>query len=505
MGKVYIVGSGPGDPRLITLKALDAIRKADCIVYDRLAGQSLLSEAPPCAECIYAGKRSGAHSMSQADINRLLVEKACAGLCVVRLKGGDPLLFGRGAEEADALAEAGIDFEIIPGVTAALGAAAYAGIPLTDRRECSSVTFVTGREGEGGSPGVNWKALAQTRGTIVVYMGRSELADVSRELATAGLDAQTPAVVIENATLPGERVVAGTLGDIAAKADAAGLEPPCITIIGAVAGKYPSLSWFERLPLFGKSVCLTRPDGVQDALARALEDLGAEVIRFPAIEIVPSPPERLAEGLSSLPDADWVVFTSGQGVETFFDALTREGRDARALAGKRVAAVGPATAEALLATGIKADLVPATFTGAALLDELLSASENGEEFLLWRAAAAREELADGLRRAGRIVVEVVAYEAVRPASVDAALRERLISAPPSAILFSSASTVRNFVDLVGTAEAKAISETSKLISIGPVTSAALRELGFPVHTEAAVHTSEGLLAATVDIIGARSG
>jgi uroporphyrinogen III methyltransferase / synthase len=505
VAKVYIVGSGPGDPRLITLKALDAIRKADCIVYDRLAGQSLLSEAPPCAERIYAGKRSGAHSMPQADINDLLIDKARSGLCVVRLKGGDPLLFGRGAEEADALAEAGIDFEIIPGITAALGAAAYAGIPLTDRRESSSVTFVTGREGEGGSPGVNWRALAETRGTIVVYMGRSELAEVSRELMAAGLSAQTPAAVIENATLPRERVVAGTLGDIAAKADAARLEPPCITIIGAVAARYPSLSWFERLPLFGKSVCLTRPDGAEVALAQAFEDLGAEVIRFPAIEIVPAPSERLAEGLSSLGDADWVVFTSGHGVETFFGAVAREGRDARALAGKRVAAVGPGTAEALLAKGIRADLVPGTFTGLALLDELLSASEKGEEFLLWRAAAAREELADGLRRAGRVVVEVVAYEAVRPHSIDAALRERLIAAPPSAILLSSASTVRNFVDLVGPAEALSISATSKLISIGPVTSAALRELGLPLHAEAAVHTAQGLFEAAVETIRSKPG
>jgi uroporphyrinogen III methyltransferase / synthase len=503
VSKVYIVGAGPGDPGLITAKGLAALSAADCVVYDRLASPDLLNAAPPSAERIYVGKRPGAHSMPQSEINTLLVERARRGRVIVRLKGGDPLLFGRGSEEADALAAAGIDFEIIPGVTAALGAAAYAGIPLTDRRDSSLVTFVTGQEGEGGSPGVDWRALAAARGTIVLYMGRSELGAIVCELAAAGLPVDTSAAIVENATLPSQRVVAATLSTIAAAADAARLEPPCITIIGAVAARYPSLSWFERLPLFGKTVCLTRPEGAQDALAARLCALGARVIRFPAIEIVPASPETLALGLAELPDADWVVFTSAVGVETFFTTLICAGRDSRALAGKRLAAVGPATAEALAAAGISADLVPRTFTGLALLDELLAASQDDEEFLLWRAAGAREELGEGLKNAGRLVVEVSAYEAVRPRDVDAALRDSLVSDPPSAVLFASASSARSFVELLGAESACAISRVSRFVSIGPVTSAALRELGLTVHAESAVHTSDGLLDAVVDVLAGK--
>ncbi len=504
-GKVYIIGAGPGDRRLVTQRALDALALADCVVYDRLANQSLLDAAPTAAERIYVGKRPGDHARSQEEINRLLVEKALAGRAVVRLKGGDPLLFGRGGEEADALADAGVPFEIVPGVTAALAAAAFAGVPLTDRRNASCVTFVTGREGDGGSEGVDWRALARTGGTLVIYMGRGGLAGIVGELIAGGLDASTPAVIVENASLPSQRSLAAPLGRLAAKADEAGLAPPCLTIVGQVAAHYPRLAWFEHLPLHGKRVCVTRPRGAEEKLGRALEDLGAEVLRLPTIEIVPAGEAELRAGLMGLARCAWVVLTSAHGVSTLFDTLAREGLDARALAGKRVAAVGSATSAALAARGIRADLVPETFTGDALLEEMLAGSARGQVFVLWRAAGAREALADGLREAGCEVNEVAAYEAVMPSEVDAALVGEIRARPPSAVLFSSGSTAVNFVKIIGEAGARRIAAESAFVSIGPVTSEALGALGLPVTREASVHTSEGLLAATVDALAAGKG
>jgi uroporphyrinogen III methyltransferase/synthase len=278
-----------------------------------------------------------------------------------------------------------------------------------------------------------------------------------------------------------------------------------VTIIGAVAAKYPSLAWRRRLPLFGKSICITRAGDAQSELARAFEELGAEVIRFPTTRIVPAPAARLAKGIKALAGQDWVVFTSANGVETFFAALARAGRDSRALAGTRVAAVGPATAQALLAGGIKADLVPAAFTGKALLAHLIAKSQKGERFLLWCAAGAREELARGLRRKGRRVTEVVAYRTTRPLRVDAALKGRLNPEPPSAVLFASASAARNFVDILGRKDALRLRRATKLISIGPATSAAMRKLALAPHSEAAVHTSQGLLQATLKTLRTKRG
>lgn len=500
--KVYIVGAGPADAALITVRGLRALRRAGVVLYDRLAARRLLAEAPPSAELISVGKRPDAPSVSQDEINALMVEKARDGRIVVRLKGGDPLIFGRGAEEADFLAAAGIDFEIIPGITAASGAAAFAGVPLTDRRTSSCVTFVTARRSDCPAAEVDWDALARTGGTIVVYMGRAGLEEVAARLIKGGLDTETPAVVVERATESSQRVVSGSLFDIAGKCDAAGLQAPCVAIVGKAAAARQGPSWFERLPLFGKAVVITRMHRRREDLPEALSALGADVIELPTIEIQPASPERLRSGLGGLSAADWVVFTSSNGVDIFFDALHATGRDSRALSGRKVAAVGPATALSLSQHGITADLLPDQSTGRKLLEKLLEASTEGQVFFLWRAAAARRELADGLVREGREVLEVAAYEAVCPEEFDAEVVRCLKDKCPSAVLFSSASTAANFCDILGRQEALDLMRAAKVVSIGPVTTQALRRLGAPPDVEAEDHTAPGLLAATLKALDA---
>lgn len=430
-----------------------------------------------------------------------MVKHAREGRIIVRLKGGEAMIFGRGGEEADFLAKAGVDFEIVPGVTAAVGAAAFAGVPLTDRRFSSCVTFVTAREGEGESPGIDWQALARLGGTIAVYMGRANMGEVTAALMHAGMNKSTAAVVVERATTPSQRVVGGTLGDIADKCDEAGVAAPCVTIIGEVARTYPALAWFERLPLAGRSIVLTRGENQQEGLAGAFEALGADVIRLATIEIVPSDEGILDEGVSSAGMAQWVVFTSANGVRIFFDALERRGEDTRALGGKRVAAIGTATARALGAFGIKADLVPSKFTGKTLLEELLAASRCGETFFLWRAQGARRELADGLKAAGRVVTEVAAYRAAAPREIDTEVVDRIRKSPPAAMLFSSASTAVNFASVIGKEEFLRLAGHSRIVSIGPVTSEALEGLGIRVDAEADPHSAAGLLAVTAEALG----
>jgi len=501
-GKVYIVGAGPGDPSLITVRGLEALRRADVVLHDRLAAPELLAAAPQGAETVFVGKEPGRHALSQAEINELMAARARQGLIVVRLKGGDPFIFGRGGEEADFLARQGIEFEIIPGVTAACGAGAFTGVALTDRNSSSLVTFVTAREGEGASPGVDWAALARLGGTLAVYMGRGNLRETAARLVENGLAADTPCLVVERATLPAQRTVHATLAEVAAACAQAGLEPPCMVIVGAVAGGYPAASWFERLPLFGRHIVVTRPEGRQEALLHSYRALGARVTHFPTIEIVPEAPARLAEGIARVPEADWLVFTSANGVATFFDALRRAGRDARFLGGKRVAAIGTATEAALAEAGVFADFVPDEFTSAGLLAGLKDASRRQEVFLLWRADAAGPELPEGLRAAGRCVVEFTAYRIAKPSFADDSPVEEMCAAPPDAIVFSSGMTAANFIEIAGRERALSIARSAALVSIGPLTSAALREAGLKVAAEAHPHTWRGLLAATLEALGA---
>src|SRR5215208_877905 len=370
-GTVYLVGAGPGDPGLMTRRALDLIASADAILYDRLIPPGALDCARPGAELRYVGKQPGGHSHTQEEINALLVELGRAGKRVVRLKGGDPFVFGRGGEEAEALAAAGVAFEVVPGVTAGVAAPAYAGIPVTHRDAASAVAFVTGHEDpEKPDSALDWDALARFPGTLVFYMGIRNLPLIAERLTAAGRDEQEPAAVVERGTHPGQRTVVDTLAGIAARAEAEAVRPPAITVVGPVAGLRETIAWLERRALHGEVVAVTRARAQASGLAQRLRELGAEVVETPAIRIEPRPVEgELRDAIGRVGEYALVCFTSPNGAHLFFDALGGD-RDARALAGATVAAIGPGTAAALLEHSIRADIVPERFVAEALVDAL---------------------------------------------------------------------------------------------------------------------------------------
>ncbi|HDI78257.1 MAG TPA: uroporphyrinogen-III C-methyltransferase, partial [Desulfobacteraceae bacterium] len=357
-GKVILIGAGPGDPGLITLKALKAIREADVIIYDNLSNRDLLGNAKAGAEIIYAGKEAGRHTMKQKKINNLMIEKANSGLMVVRLKGGDPFIFGRGGEEAEALSKAGIEFEIISGISSAIAVPAYAGIPLTHREYASTVTFITGHEDPKKDHSmISWQALAKSSGTLVFLMGVGRLKEICQRLIKEGMSADTPTALIEKGTLPEQRCVAGSLKDISRKAETSNIRPPAIVIIGDVVRLRNKIRWFENRPLFGKTILVTRPKGQIEGLATPLEELGAKCIRFPLIEIRPIDRwEGLDRIIRRIDRYNWIIFTSVNGVKIFFDRLYYNGFDIRELSDAKIAAIGPATAKGLRDVGIIADL-----------------------------------------------------------------------------------------------------------------------------------------------------
>ena len=482
IGTVYLVGAGPGDPGLMTRRSLELIASADAILYDRLIPSGALSGAREEADLRYVGKQPGASAMEQDEINALLVELARAGRRVVRLKGGDPFVFGRGGEEAEALAAAGVPFEVVPGVTAGVAAPAYAGVPVTHRDAASAVAFVTGHENpvKGGST-LDWEALARFPGTLVFYMGVANLPRIAERLRAAGRPADEPAAVVARGTLPGQRAVRGTLADIAQRAADAEIGPPAITLVGQVASLRETLAWLERRPLQGQVVAVTRARAQASGLAARLIQLGAEVLETPAIRIVP---RQVA-----LPDPDeysLVCFTSPNGVRIFFELL---GRDARALAGVRVAAIGPGTAGALHRHGITADIVPERFVAEGLLDALAAEPLEGARALVARAAEARDVLPEGLRARGAEVDVVSLYETVAEPLGDP---EREALARATHVTFTSSSTVRFFLEGGGEVGG------ARVVSIGPITSDTLRERGIDPHVEASRHDIEGLVEAIVE-------
>ena len=482
-GIVHLVGAGPGDPGLMTRRALELIAEADAVLYDRLIPEGALDGTRPDADLVYVGKAPGDFAMSQDEINARLVELGRKGLRVVRLKGGDPFVFGRGGEEAEALREAGVPFEVVPGVTAGVAAAAYAGIPVTHRNLSSAVAFVTGHE-DPAKPesALDWEALARFPGTLVPYMGVKNLPEIAEQLIAAGRPADQPAAVIERGTLPGQRVASGTLGDIAARVAETGLRAPAITVIGPAAGLRETLSWIETRPLHGKVVAVTRARAQASGLAARLAALGAEVVEAPSIRIEPLPVELPAIGSYAL-----VCFTSPNGVGLLFNAL--EG-DAREFAGVTVAAIGPGTARELATRGIRADVVPERSVAESLVKELESVEIAGKRVLVARAAEARDVLPDALRNRGAEVAVLPLYETVAE-PLDDVQREALGRA--THITFTSSSTVRFFMDAVdGTAPA------ARVVSIGPVTSATARELGLEVHVEAERHDIDGLVDALLE-------
>jgi uroporphyrinogen III methyltransferase/synthase len=491
---VYLVGAGPGDPGLMTARALELIAAADVIVYDRLIPPGALDGARPEAELLYAGKEGGGPSMPQAKIEQLLVTHGSAAKLVVRLKGGDPLVFGRGGEEAEALRKAGIPFEVVPGVTAGVAAPAYAGIPVTHRDAASAVAFITGHEDPSkAESALDWNALASFPGTLVVYMGVKQLPAVTAQLIEAGRPASEPAAVIERGTLSGQRAARGTLATIADVVAAEGVKAPAITVFGEVAALAPRLDWLlEARPLLGVSVAVTRARAQASGLAARLRGLGADVVEAPAIRIVPL---ELRQPLS-MERYDLVCVTSPNGVHLLFDRLNEQGMDARALAGARVAAIGPGTAAALASHGVTADVVPERFVAEGLVDAL--AGQPASRVLVARAQEARDVLPDALRARGAHVDVVALYETVaeplQPAQLEAALAADYVT-------FTSSSTVKFWFDAVG----DAASVRARLVSIGPVTSSALRERGLEPDVEAARHDIDGLVQALVeDALGSRA-
>jgi uroporphyrinogen III methyltransferase/synthase len=480
---VYLVGAGPGDPGLLTARAIELIAAADVIVYDRLIPPEALTGARPEAQLIYAGKEGGGPSMAQSEIERHLIEHGSAGRLVVRLKGGDPFVFGRGGEEAEALVGAGVAFEVVPGVTAGVAAPAYAGIPVTHRDAASAVAFVTGHEDPAkGSQSLDWNALARFPGTLVIYMGVRQLPSLTERLRAAGRDSDQPAAVIERGTLPDQRVVSGTLATIAQAAREAGIRAPALTVLGPVALLRGQLKWLETRPLAGLTVAVTRARTQASGLAARLRGLGAQVIETPAIRIAP------LDGVApALERYDLVCLTSPNGVHCLFERLAAAALDARALAGVRVAAIGPGTAGALRSHGVIADIVPPErFVAEGLIDAL--ADVPIEHALIARAAEARDVLPRALRERGAEVDVLALYETVAEPLSDDQLEA---IARADYVTFTSSSTVRFFFDGVG----ERVPVAARLVSIGPVTSAALRERGMTPAVEADRHDIDGLVQA----------
>ena len=500
-GFVSLVGAGPGDPGLITVAGVEALARADVVVYDRLVNPRLLDLAPEAAERIFAGKGPRAHTMSQDEINALLIERAREGKRVVRLKGGDPFVFGRGGEEAQALAAAGVPFEVVPGVSSAVAAAAYAGIPVTHRGVASSVAFVTGHEDpEKAERDVDWARLGNAVDTLVLLMGVGQLAEIAGRLLDAGRDASTPAAVIEWGTLPRQRVVEGNLGDIVSKVEDAGIGAPAVAVVGEVVRLRETLRWFDTRPLFGLRVLVTRTRRQASELSRALAAEGAEPVELPAIEITPRYDEaRLRMAMRELRDGAyaWLLFSSANAVDIFFDALEREGLDARAVRA-RVACIGPGTVEALRRRGVIADVTPApdAYTAEGLAAALEGVEMNGVRVLLPRAEGARDVLIESLAARGATVDEITLYVASTPDTAEEGLR-RLRAGEIDVATFASSSTVRNLVSMLG----KDIEplRNVRIACIGPVTAATAEELlGRPPDIVAPEHTIAGLVQALVE-------
>jgi uroporphyrinogen III methyltransferase/synthase len=495
-GKVYLVGAGPGDADLITVRGAELLKEAECIIYDKLANPALLKFASSDAEIIHVPKRIGPGSSTQDEINRLIVEKASAGKTVVRLKGGDPCIFGRAADELAALAEAGIDFEIVPGVTAAAAAAAYTGTMLTDRDYSSQVVFVTGREAEDKTESrIDWPSLAKFTGTIAFYMGVGNLELITGKLIKNGADPDTPAAVIADATFPTQKVIKASVGRIAEKCGQTSIEPPAIILIGPTAHGETRFDWFMKKPLFGKNIVVTRDTCGNADFAQKIIRQGGNPIQFPTIEIEPlTQTSTFLKALAAISEYHWLIFTSANGVRIFFDTLHKLKNDSRVLARLKVAAIGPATADRLRDFGINPDFVPSVFTGAELARQLIAAANlKSKRILLLRSDAASKELPQLLQQAHAEPDDVPIY-ATRPTKTDPEKLTRDITAGTIHWLtFASPSAVEAFFNRI--LPELVNSSSAKIASIGPVTSARLKQMGLRVDLETAEHTIDGLLTA----------
>jgi uroporphyrinogen III methyltransferase/synthase len=505
-GIVYLVGAGPGDPALLTVRGRDLLATCDIIATDALANPAIVATARltnPHVEILAVGKRGGSsESASQDSINALLVELGRSGKRVVRLKGGDPLVFGRGSEEAQALAAAGVMFEIVPGVTAGIAAPAYAGIPVTHRGVATSVTFVTGHE-DPSKPDTqtDWTALARAGGTIVLYMGVRSLPRITAALVSGGMSPDTPAAAVQWGTHARQRTVVATVATLTDAIAREGLGAPVITIIGHVVSLRDEITWFDRKPLFGKRVVVTRASAQATGLRDALSALGADIVEVPALRIERLDDAPLRAALGQLNQFQWVIFTSQNAVQIVWDTLLAGGQDTRAFAQCRFACVGSATRDALRSRGIEADIVPERYVAEGVLDAMGARDDvRGTRALYLAAEGARDVLPSGLRKMDCEVEVVHVYRSVSDGEGSDALRAALSAGGVSAVTFASASAVRGYVDAVGAEWARAVPG----VSIGPITSDALRAAGIPIGVEASEASVIALADATARFVASRT-
>ena len=496
-GLVYLIGAGPGDPGLITVKGLECVSKASVVIYDYLAAPALLKYARRNAELIYVGKKGGDHTLSQEGINALIVEKAREGHTVARLKGGDPFVFGRGGEEAEELIEAGIPFEIVPGVTSAIAAPAYAGIPLTHRKHTATVAFVTGHEDPTKEAStIDWAALAKGIGTLVFFMGVKNLPQIARRLVEHGRPADTPAALIRWGTTPRQQTVSGTLANIVQRAEEAGIKAPAIIVVGEVVSLRQTMRWFDKRPLLGKRIVVTRARTQASDLVQRLSDLGAECLEFPTIRVEPPPDwSHLDRALARINEYRWLIFTSVNGVAFFFKRLFELGKDVRMLGHLQTAVIGPATADKLMDFGFKSDIIPESYRAEAVVAAFEKEDVVGQKILLPRAAEARPILPKELRAMGAAVDDITVY-CTRPVSDH---KDRLIELLEAdaidMITFTSSSTVSNFKSLLPEGRFQELVKSATIASIGPITSETAANLGFKVHLTAETFTIDGLVEA----------
>ncbi len=499
-GKVYLVGAGPGDPGLLTLKGKECLEAADVVLYDYLANPILLQYAPSAAQRIYVGRRGRGQYQDQADINRLLIARAKEGKVVVRLKGGDPFVFGRGGEEAEAVAAAGIDFELVPGVTAAIAVPAYAGIPVTHRTLASTVTFVTGHE-DPTKPEtqLEWPKLAGTSGTLVFMMGMKNLPSIVRQLLLEGRSSNQPVAAIRWGTKADQQTIVGTLGDIVAKTEAAHLEPPTVIVVGEVVRLRGQLNWFESKPLFGKRVVLTRAHEQAREFSQLLAAYGAEPVEVPTIQIVPPASwQAIDDAVAHLNAYQWLIFTSVNGVRPFMDRLHAAGKDARALANLRICAIGPRTAQELGTHGLTPDVVPTEFQAEGVIAALAHVGISGSRILIPRAEVAREILPEQLRELGATVEVIPVYRTIAPAVDVASLTQQLHDGRVAVVTFTSSSTVRNFIELFGGPDmVRPLLAGVVVACIGPITAGTAEEYGLTVTVMPAENTVPALAEAIV--------
>lgn len=501
-GIVYLVGAGPGDPGLITVKGLECIKKADVIVYDRLASPKLLVHAKPEAELIYVGKSPERHAMKQPEINQLLVDKAQQYAVVTRLKGGDPFVFGRGGEEAEKLVEHDVSFEVVPGITSAVAVPAYAGIPVTHRDATSNFAVVTGNEDPTKEDSnIAWDKLATGVGTLVFLMGMGNLPSICTKLMQNGRKPDTPVALIRWGTRLEQKTLVGSLQDIADKALQANFKNPAVIVVGEVVALREKLAWFENRPLFGQRVLVTRSREQASVLSQRIEELGGEPWEFPTIKIDPPADNKLLDqAIDNLSQYHWIIFTSVNGVKYFFNRLGQLGRDIRSLQEAKICAVGPKTKEALEAYGLLVDYVPGEYRAEQIIAGLKDKVKANERVLLPRADIGRQILPEALAEMGAYVDDVITYRTVQGAGNAKLLREMLEQKQLNIVTFTSSSTVRNFVNLIGTEDLPTLLGGVTIASIGPITSATARELGIDITIEAKEYTIRGLIEAILKVV-----